>query len=123
MYDWDKSTAVVATQAPWWEPGSPGADGKPYPNGVCFATNIAQDRKLSAKETGDAGELTFWDGHPMDRMYNWECWIYGSDPAANASIVSSGDLPEDRAGNCGGEFENMSRGWQQLRGPHLRKPS
>jgi Putative metallopeptidase len=104
---------------------TPGADGKPYPDGVRIATNTAQEWKLSAKESGDANELPFWDGHPMDiqRMYNWECWIYGSDPAANTSIVASGDLPEDRAGNCEGEFENMARGWQQLLGPHLRKPS
>jgi len=104
---------------------TPGADGKPYPNGVRIATDTAQDWKLSAKESADANELPFWDGHPMDiqRMYNWECWIYGSDPAANASIVTSGDLPEDRAGNCEEEFQNMSKGWQQLLGPHLRKPS
>jgi Putative metallopeptidase len=101
-----------------------GADGKPYPNGVRIATNAAQDWKLSAKEAGDANDLPFWDGHSMDitRMYNWECWIYGSDPAANAAIVTSGDLPEDRAGNCEEEFQNMTRGWQQLLGPHLRKP-
>jgi hypothetical protein len=104
---------------------SPGADGKPYPNGVRIATNAATDWKLSAKEAGDANELPFWDGHSMDitRMYNWECWIYGSNPAANAGIVSSGDLPEDRAGNCEEEYQNMERGWQQLLGPHLRKPS
>ena len=22
MYDWDKSTALLAAQAPWWEPGT-----------------------------------------------------------------------------------------------------
>lgn len=104
---------------------TPGADGKPYPNGVRIATNTAREWKLSAKESGDANELPFWDGHSMDitRMYNWECWIYGSDTAANASIVTSGDLPEDRAGNCEEEFQKMSRGWQQLLGSHLRKPA
>ena len=104
---------------------TPGADGKPYPNGVRIATDTAQDWKLSAKENGDANDLPFWDGHSMDitRMYNWECWIYGSDPVANSSIVTSGDLPEDRAGNCEDEFQNMATGWQQLLGPHLRKPS
>lgn len=104
---------------------TPGADGQPYPNGVRIATDTAQEWKLSAKESGDANDLPFWDGHSMDitRMYNWECWIYGSDPAANAGIVTSGDLPEDRAGNCEEEFHNMSRGWQQLLGAHLRKPS
>lgn len=104
---------------------NPGADGKPYPDGVRIATNTATEWKLSAKEAGDANELPFWDGHSMDitRMYNWECWIYGSNPQANASIVASGDLPESRAGNCEEEFENMQRGWQSLLGPHLRKPS
>jgi hypothetical protein len=103
---------------------TPGADGKPYPNGVRIATDTAQDWKLSAKQDGDANELPFWDGHPMDiqRMYNWECWIYGSDPVANANIVASGDLPEDRAGNCEDEFQNMAKAWHQLLGPHLRKP-
>jgi len=104
---------------------NPGADGKPYPNGLRIATNTAEDWKLSAKESNDANELPFWDGHPMDvqRMYNWQCWIYGSNPAANASIVTSGDLPEDRAGNCEDEYQNMTKGWQQLLGPHLRKPN
>jgi len=103
---------------------TPGADGKPYPNGVRIATDTAQDWKLSAKEAGDANDLPFWDGHSMDvtRMYNWECWIYGSDPTANANIVTSGDLPEDRAGNCEDEFQNMSRAWHQMLGPHLKKP-
>ncbi|MDT5347918.1 MAG: hypothetical protein QOH91_1205 [Mycobacterium sp.] len=104
---------------------NPGADGKPYPNGLRIATYTAEDWKLSAKESGDANELPFWDGHPMDvqRMYNWQCWIYGSNPAANGSIITSGDLPEDRAGNCEDEYQNMTRGWQQLLGPHLRRPN
>lgn len=115
----------VADQLSAFELLDPGADGKPYPNGVRIATDTAQDWRLSAKEAGDANELPFWDGHSMDitRMYNWECWIYGSDTTANAGIVSSGDLPEDRAGNCEEEFQNMSRAWRQMLGPHLKKPS
>ena len=115
----------VADQLSAFELLDPGADGKPYPNGVRIATDTAQDWKLSAKEAGDANELPFWDGHSMDitRMYNWECWIYGSDPSANAGIVTSGDLPEDRAGNCEEEFQNMSKAWHQMLGPHLRKHS
>ncbi|CAM4222458.1 hypothetical protein MB901379_02419 [Mycobacterium basiliense] len=103
---------------------APGADGRPYPNGVRIAINTAQDWKLNAKEDGDANELPFWDGHSMDitRMYNWECWIYGSDPASNATMVASGDLPEDRASNCEDEFQNMSRAWHQMLEPHLKKP-
>ncbi|OBJ53508.1 DUF4344 domain-containing metallopeptidase [Mycobacterium asiaticum] len=115
----------VADQLSAFELLAPGADGKPYPNGVRIAMDTAADWKLSAKEAGDANELPFWDGHSMDitRMYNWECWIYGSDTTANAGLVTSGDLPEDRAGNCEDEFQNMSRAWQQMLGPHLKKPS
>jgi hypothetical protein len=115
----------VADQLSAFELLDPGADGKPYPNGVQIAMDTAQDWKLSAKESGDANELPFWDGHSMDitRMYNWECWIYGSDTAANSVIVTSGDLPEDRAGNCEEEYQNMSKAWRQMLGPHLKKPN
>ena len=102
---------------------APGADGKAYPNGVRIATDTAQDWKLSAKEAGDANELPFWDGHSVDitRMYNWECWIYGSIHGQRQHRHLR-DLPEDRAGNCK-KFQNMSKAWQQMLGPHLKKPS
>src|SRR5436190_1135473 len=32
LYDWDKSTALLAAQAPWWEPGT--ASGRPQQRGV-----------------------------------------------------------------------------------------
>lgn len=101
----------------------PGADGKPYPNGVQIATDAARMWKLNSHETGDPNDLPFWDVHSFDltRMYNWECWIYGSNPAANGEIVSDGDLPEDRASSCEGEFQNLSRAWHEMLGPHLRK--
>lgn len=113
----------VADQLSAFELLDPGEDGKPYPNGVRIAMNTAQAWKLGAQEAGDANELPFWDGHSMDitRMYNWECWIYGSDTTANASIVTSGDLPEDRASNCEDEFQNMSKAWRQMLGPHLKQ--
>jgi hypothetical protein len=65
---------------------------------------------LSSHEAGDAKDLPFWDAHSFDltRLYNWECWIYGSDPTANDSIVTCGDLPEDRAGGCEEEFQKVS---------------
>jgi hypothetical protein len=53
-------------------------------------------------------------------MYNWLCWIYGSDPEAHASIVTSGELPEERASNCEYEFQKMSEGWHHLLEPHFR---
>ena len=78
---------------------TPGADGKPYPDGVRIATNTAQEWKLSAKESGDANELPFWDGHPMDirPMCDWRCWISGSETGDNtASHLGA----QERAGNC-----------------------
>jgi hypothetical protein len=73
---------------------------------------------------GNPNDQDFWDQHSFDaqRMYNWLCWIYGSDPTGNANIVTSGDLPADRADTCQGEFQKMSYAWQQMLGPHLKKP-
>jgi len=41
VYDWDKSTAMLAAQAPWWEPGAgSGYHALPFvpEGGVCFGT-------------------------------------------------------------------------------------
>ncbi len=102
---------------------APGEDGKPNPDGVRIATDAARMWRLASDDDGDANDLPFWDSHSfsLTRMYNWECWIYGSDPATNKNIVTSGDLPEDRADGCEEEFQTMSAAWMQMLGPHLRQ--
>jgi hypothetical protein len=53
------------------------------------------------------------------RLYNVMCWIYGSDPAKYAALVTNGSLPRDRAVRCPGEWERMSKAWQRILAPHM----
>jgi hypothetical protein len=104
---------------------APGADGKPEPDGVKIAMAEARAYKLSADRSPDANEFPWWDTHSSDlqRMYNWECYVYGSDPEGNAALVTDGLLPQERASGCQDEFNKMFAAWQQMLGPHLKKPS
>ena len=54
-------------------------------------------------------------------MYNWACYVYGSDPDGNSELVTSGLLPQQRADTCQEEFAKMSAAWQQMLGPHMKK--
>jgi hypothetical protein len=101
---------------------APGEDGKRDPEGVRIATDAARMWKLSAAENGDANKLPFYDVHAFDlqRWYNYECWIYGSDPAASGQIVSDDLLPKERAEGCQNEFDKMTEAWQQMLGPHFK---
>jgi hypothetical protein len=104
---------------------APGADGKPEPNGVKIAMAAVRVSKMSADQSPDANEFQWWDTHSSDlqRMYNWECYVYGSDPEGNAALVTDGLLPQERANGCQDEFNTMSAAWRQMLGPHLKKPS
>jgi hypothetical protein len=103
---------------------APGADGKPDPNGVQVGMAAVRILKLSSDQE-DANDIGFWDTHAPDpvRMYNWACYVYGSDPEGNAALVTDGLLPQERADGCEGEFDKMSAAWEQMLGPHLKKPS
>jgi hypothetical protein len=63
-----------------------------------------------------AAEGALADVHSLDqaRMFNFDCWIYGSDPAGNADIVGDATLPEDRAGGCEDEYNQLVRAWNAL---------
>ena len=95
---------------------------------VSESLGIAGDEHATSAELDDddeGGELekeAFADVHTLDqaRAYNFECWIYGSDPKANADIVENGSLPEDRAEGCEEEWDQLTRGWGTLLDPHLR---
>lgn len=104
---------------------SPGADGKADPNGVKVATDFARMWQLYAAEGPDPKDFLFYDEHSFDqqRMYNFQCWIYGADPASNGAIVADGDLPEERADRCEGEWKKLSQAWNQMLLPHMKVAS
>ena len=77
-----------------------------------------------AYESGSAEELAFWDEHSLSaqRVYSIACLLYGSDPEAFAEMVGEDGLPEGRAVRCPEEFQQKSRAWDKLLGPHLANP-
>ena len=61
------------------------------------------------------------DAHSLNlqRYFNLQCLLYGSDPERFADIVARGDLPESRARTCPAEASRASSAWMRLLLPHL----
>ena len=97
-------------------------DGKVNADNVQAAKDTAEWYDLASAAPEDLDDGYFADEHTLDqaRAYDFECWIYGSDPKANADIVSSGKLPEERASGCEGEYNSLARAWSDLLEPHYR---
>ncbi|MBO0680854.1 hypothetical protein JRC04_25590 [Mycolicibacterium sp. S2-37] len=100
----------------------PDATGKADPDNVQAAVDWARIWEDSAAQNGSPEDFPFWDAHEYDlaRMYNFQCWIYGSNPVDNRFIVDSGTLPEDRAQDCPQEWERMSRAWDEMLDPYWK---
>lgn len=78
-----------------------------------------------SEEGEEEGELSFWDEHSLgeQRFYNIVCWSYGSNPEGLSDLVGDGEddwLPEQRAGQCPGEFARMSKAWDTLLSPYVK---
>ena len=60
--------------------------------------------------------------HSLDltRMYNLACWVYGSNPTANADIVAQVGLPQARADRCPFEFQQITKAWHKLLAPYVK---
>jgi hypothetical protein len=77
---------------------------------------------LWAVQRGALAPSDFAAAHSINetRTFNLNCWIYGSDPAAHADMITDGRLPADRAAGCQEEFQQLSRAWSKLLAPYLK---
>jgi hypothetical protein len=113
----------VADQAAAFMLLQPAADGHVDPAASAYIMDYARGFKQDSEDRGpDVPDWLLADPHTLDkaRMYNFECWVYGADPTANASIVSDGLLPQDRADRCEDEFGKLNRAWGTLLAPYLK---
>ena len=89
------------------------------------ALDGAVDFWREASEDNDLSEEEFADSHSLNkqRFYNIVCWVYGSNPEKYDFLTKGEDriLPEGRAELCEGEYERITKAWQTLLGPHLKK--
>lgn len=74
------------------------------------------------------GKLTnadFADEHSIDeqRVYQFLCWVYGSDPHDFRSLLGGGGLPRSRARECPAEWRQLNRSWDSLLAPYARTPA
>lgn len=87
---------------------------------------MASEKELN-KSASDMLEL-YSDEHSLSaqRLYNWTCWLYGSNPGGYQGLVESDDnpdgaLPSARAGQCEDEYKKISKSWNTLLKPYLKQ--
>jgi hypothetical protein len=75
-----------------------------------------------SKMRGKLHAEDFADEHSVleQRVYQFLCWTYGSDPREFRSIVGKGGLPRARAARCGEEWTQVKTAWDQLLGPYAK---
>jgi hypothetical protein len=85
------------------------------------AAGIVVFKVLSENEESSAH--VFADEHSMSsqRFFNLACWMYGRDPQQFSFLVEQGTLPEARAAGCPAEYTKMSRAWERLVDPWIKK--
>jgi len=112
----------VADQAAAYLLLTPGEDGTVDPESVqsvkdfarAFAALAEVQTEFTAEDMADEHSLN------LQRVYNMDCWIYGSNPDANADLVGNGQLPEDRASGCPAEWQQLDEAWSTLLEPHWK---
>lgn len=87
---------------------------------------VAQNLRMASHSfLASAGEemtlQAYADTHSLglQRYFNLQCLLYGSDPERFADMVDRGDLPESRAKTCPAEAQRANDAWVRLLAPHL----
>jgi hypothetical protein len=101
---------------------TPDDTGQIDPESVQAVKDFARSFAASGAQRTELDSDDFADVHSLDeqRVYNLECWIYGSDPEANTDLVSDGQLPEDRASGCQEEWIQLDQAWSTLLDPYFK---
>ncbi len=79
-----------------------------------FAALAEVQTEFTAEDMADEHSLN------LQRVYNMDCWIYGSNPDANGDMVANGQLPEDSAAGCPAEWQQLDEAWSTLLEPHWK---
>lgn len=74
---------------------------------------------------GKLRDADFADEHSIleQRIYQFMCWVYGSDRKTFRSLVGRGGLPRSRAARCGDEWKQLEHSWDTLLAPHAIAPA
>lgn len=75
---------------------------------------IANSRELQEGDFADEHSL------PEQRVYQFLCWTYGSDPKNFKVLIGPDGLPKERATRCVDEWKQVNRSWTRLLKPFKR---
>jgi hypothetical protein len=76
-----------------------------------------------AERRGELQYEDFADEHSVNeqRVYQFLCWVYGSDRREFSSLVGRGGvLPRRRAVRCGHEWKQVNKSWTALLAPYAK---
>ena len=101
---------------------------------ILMLTNIGNEGEDAALNgatwllLSDSGQKSisksqFADEHSLgtQRFYNILCWLYAEDPEKYSEYIIKTKLPDSRANKCKDEYSKMSRSWNTLLKPYLKK--
>ena len=94
--------------------------GKEQARGLITGAALSYKKYVMGPEV-TAPLAAFSDVHaaPAQRFYNLICLAYGADPVLFGDVVTKGYLPEGRAHNCKGEYDQVAFAFRNLVVPHL----
>lgn len=84
--------------------------------------NAADFSQALAESSDEVTEEQFADEHSLDeqRLYQFLCWVYGSDAEKYSWIVDDEYLPEARAERCEDEYQQNVAAWVTLLGDYFK---
>jgi hypothetical protein len=78
------------------------------------------DAMVPMKAKLDDSDWADEHSYPRQRVFQYLCWVYGSDPGRFKAIAGKNGLPRDRAARCGDEWKQINRSWDAVLAPHVR---
>jgi len=93
--------------------------------GPLTAFSAAMFFDAAARLRGRLTNADFADEHSIleQRVYQFLCWNYGSDPQRFKSLVGPSLLPKARAMRCGDEWRQVTHSWGTLLAPYALAPA
>ena len=84
--------------------------------------NAVEFSQALAEQSDEVTHEEFADEHSLDeqRLYQFLCWVYGSDTQDYAWIVDEEYLPEERAERCEDEYQRNVAAWVTLLGDYFK---
>ena len=88
--------------------------------GPMTAISAAMFFDLYTRIRGKLTQEDFADEHSLleQRVYQFVCWVYGSDPKSFKGLVGKDLLPRARARRCPNEWKQVTSSWDTLLKPY-----